>query len=118
MSAPGLIVGLGTVRRTRPFSLYWWAVCDWAHFAGVVVDPSEATTAGEVGAKPPSNQPQVTPFRFRRSPTFRPCISTVPLPVAVPPASAPQSSSAGSGSPVTVTGLKAETAPFAKAVAR
>src|SRR4051812_45794761 len=93
-------------------------MCDDAHFAGVAVDPSEFTTAGDVAAKPPSNQPQVTPFRFNRSPTLRPSISTVPLPFAVPPASAPQSSSAGSGSPVTVTGLNPETLPPANEVAR
>src|SRR5882757_9069579 len=93
-------------------------MCDWPHCAGVLVDPSEFTTAGAVAAKPPSNQPQVTPFRFNRSPTLRPSISTVPLPLAVPPASAPQSSSAGSGSPVTVTGLNPETLPCANEVAR
>src|SRR6201746_2010819 len=91
---------------------------DAAHCAGVLVDPSEFSTAGAVAAKPPSHQPQATPFRFNRSPTLRPSISTVPLPLAVPPASAPQSSSAGSGSPVTVTGLKAVTLPFENAVAR
>ena len=48
----------------------------------------------EVGLKPPWNQPQVTLWRFRSSPTFVP----VMLAVSVPE----QSSNAGSGSPMIV----------------
>ena len=58
----------------------------------------------------------MTPLAFSRSPTFRPDgISSVPCPVLVPPGSAPQSSSAGSESPVIVTGgLVVAIVPFEK----
>src|SRR5579863_707113 len=85
--------------------------------AGVLVEPSGLTTAAEVGAKPPWNQPQVMPLAFTRSPTFRPSSSKVPL-VTVPPLSTPQSSSAGSLSPVTVTAVKLATLPPLNAKAR
>src|SRR6476620_11940474 len=48
----------------------------------------------ELGVKPASNQPQVRPARFSRSPMFVPCIATV-LPLE-------QSSHLGSGSPYIV----------------
>jgi len=41
-----------------------------AQAAGVLVEPSGFTTAEDVAAKPPSNQPQVMPLRFSRSPIF------------------------------------------------
>src|SRR5215469_5676885 len=118
MSAPGLIVGFGTTRRGWVGGPYSCKICAAAQVAGVCVEPSGFTTAGEVALNPPSNQPQVIPLRLSRSPTFLPVICTVPLPVTVPPASAPQSSKAGSGSPVTVTGVKLATFPPAKVLAR
>src|SRR6266567_6144973 len=112
MSAPGFICGFGTTKTGGV--PYWCWICAEAQAAGVLAEPSGFTTAGDVAAKPPSNQPQVMPFRFSRSPIFLLVICTVALPVAVPPASAPQSSRAGSGSPVTVTGEEVSTWPLAK----
>src|SRR5580658_5333854 len=96
---PSSALGFGTIRTGAgaPGGVNWCSIWDVAQTAGVVA------VAGVVALKPPWNQPQVMPLAFNRSPTFLPLvISTVPWPVLVPPASAPQSSSAGSVSLVSV----------------
>src|SRR5215472_3501872 len=97
---PSCALGFGTTNTAcvPPGGVYSCWRCEEPQTAGL------PPAAGWVGLNPPWNHPQVTPLAFKRSPTFLPLvISTVPCPVLVPPLSAPQSSSAGSGSPVIVT---------------